>query len=339
MGLGRHGAGTAELAGRPAVRLSARDDALSDGADTVLARVVVHAERAYAHAAQLGFDTVHLPLEQGANDVVAVSETFGGWGLQARSPSRRGCGSDTRRRARRCPRRRARSRRRDSRARGARTAPGTRGRIVLDARREQPLVELAVAHLRVVLGGEECRAEALRAVPCRPDQRHEPGRLRGLVEREVEVGVRTHRLADVARAAQLVEAVEMPRAAAASASVKRSAARRTASDSRASRTSNRSRSSSMSKSSTRAPWWGTCFARPSASSCRTASRIGEMLIPERPRQLVEPQRRAGGELSEDDRLAELLQGVLRHRAMTHPAFRNACHGATVPQPLIRCQTT
>ncbi len=97
----------------------ARVAALGDGADTVLARVVVHAERATRTPLRLGFsdravvhlngeplyrgddsyrsrdyrflgsigwfDTVYLPLEQGANElVVAVSETFAGWGLQAR---------------------------------------------------------------------------------------------------------------------------------------------------------------------------------------------------------------------------------------------------------------
>ena len=31
------------------------------------------------------FDTLYLPLEQGSNDlVIAVSETFGGWGIQGR---------------------------------------------------------------------------------------------------------------------------------------------------------------------------------------------------------------------------------------------------------------
>ena len=44
--------------------------------------------RDYRFLGRIGWwDTVYLPLEEGANDlVVAVSETFGGWGVQARLP-------------------------------------------------------------------------------------------------------------------------------------------------------------------------------------------------------------------------------------------------------------
>ena len=45
-----------------------------------------------------------------------------------------------------------------------------RGRVVLLAGREQAPVQLAVAHLRLVLRREQRGAEALRAVPRRPDQ-------------------------------------------------------------------------------------------------------------------------------------------------------------------------
>ena len=60
---------------------------------------------------------------------------------------------------------------------------------------------------------------------------------------------------------------------------------------------------------------------------------------ERPGQLVEPQRRARPELAEDDRLAQLLQGKLGHRPVAHPARGGVGHARTVPQPLIRCQTS
>ena len=83
-------------------------------------------------------------------------------------------------------------------------------RVVGIARCEQPLVELAVQVLRLAGGGEQRWAEALRPVPDGADQRHEPRRLRGLVEREVKLGMGAHGLADVARAAHLVEALEVP---------------------------------------------------------------------------------------------------------------------------------
>ena len=103
----------------------ARVNAVRDGADTVLARVVVHADRARHVPLELGFsdrafvhlngmplyrgddsyrsrdyrflgsigwfDTVYLPLQAGQNDLVlAVSESFGGWGVQARFPDAAG---------------------------------------------------------------------------------------------------------------------------------------------------------------------------------------------------------------------------------------------------------
>jgi len=103
----------------------ARVATLGDGADTVLARVAVHAAEARRVPLQLGFsdravvylngeplyrgddsyrsrdyrflgsigwfDTVYLPLQAGPNElVVAVSETFGGWGVQARFPDTAG---------------------------------------------------------------------------------------------------------------------------------------------------------------------------------------------------------------------------------------------------------
>ena len=97
----------------------ARVQGIEDGRNTVLARATIPADSAGAKAVQLGFsdrahvylngaalyegdatyrsrdyrflgsigwhDTVYLPLEQGDNElVVAVSEDFGGWGVQAR---------------------------------------------------------------------------------------------------------------------------------------------------------------------------------------------------------------------------------------------------------------
>jgi hypothetical protein len=97
----------------------ARAHGLRDGRDTVLARATIHAEHAAVRRLELGFsdravvnlngralyrgdatyrsrdyrflgsigwyDTLYVPLEPGDNDlVVAVSEDFGGWGVQAR---------------------------------------------------------------------------------------------------------------------------------------------------------------------------------------------------------------------------------------------------------------
>jgi hypothetical protein len=97
----------------------ARVNGISDGRDTVLARTTIHAATAGARALELGFsdravvylngqalyrgddtyrsrdyrflgsigwyDTLFLPLAAGPNDlVIAVSEDFGGWGVQAR---------------------------------------------------------------------------------------------------------------------------------------------------------------------------------------------------------------------------------------------------------------
>jgi hypothetical protein len=94
---------------------------LSDQRDTVFARATIRSAVAQAKALELGFsdrvvvylngrtlfrgndtyrsrdyrflgsigywDTLFLPLEEGANElVVAVSETFGGWGIQGRFP-------------------------------------------------------------------------------------------------------------------------------------------------------------------------------------------------------------------------------------------------------------
>ena len=61
--------------------------------------------------------------------------------------------------------------------------------------------------------------------------------------------------------------------------------------------------------------------------------------PERAGELVEPQRRSGRQLAEDDRLAQLLERVFGHRPVAHPAFCGGCHARNVPQPLIRCQTS
>jgi hypothetical protein len=116
------------LAGRSWTRLTAephglldlaRAGGLRDGRDTVLARTVLHAERAGVRRLELGFsdravvyvngqalyrgddtyrsrdyrflggigwyDTLYVPLDAGDNElVVAVAEDFGGWGVQAR---------------------------------------------------------------------------------------------------------------------------------------------------------------------------------------------------------------------------------------------------------------
>ena len=71
--------------------------------------------------------------------------------------------------------------------------------------------------------------------------------------------------------------------------------------------------------STRAPWWGTCLASPSASSWRTASRIGEMLMPSDRASSSSRSGVPGVQLAENDRLAQLLEGVLGHRPVADPA--------------------
>src|SRR5260370_34367932 len=55
---------------------------------------------------------------------------------------------------------------------------------VRDARREKLLVERAVGVLWIACGREQRGAEALRANPRRPDQRHEPRRIGRVVEGE-----------------------------------------------------------------------------------------------------------------------------------------------------------
>ena len=97
----------------------ARVQGIADGRNTVLARATIAAEQAGTKAVDLGFsdralvylngtplyrgdatyrgrdyrflgsigwhDTLYLPLDKGDNElVVAVSEDFGGWGVQAR---------------------------------------------------------------------------------------------------------------------------------------------------------------------------------------------------------------------------------------------------------------
>jgi hypothetical protein len=97
----------------------ARVNGIRDGRNTVFARTELHAGRAVTRTLELGFsdralvflngralyrgddayrtrdyrflgsigyfDTLYLPLEQGANDlIVAVSEDFGGWAVQAK---------------------------------------------------------------------------------------------------------------------------------------------------------------------------------------------------------------------------------------------------------------
>ena len=99
----------------------ARVNGLSEGRDTVFARTTIRSAHAQVKALELGFsdrvvvylngralfrgndtyrsrdyrflgsigywDTLYLPLEEGPNELLlAVSETFGGWGIQARFP-------------------------------------------------------------------------------------------------------------------------------------------------------------------------------------------------------------------------------------------------------------
>ena len=67
-----------------------------------------------------------------------------------------------------------------------------------------------------------------------------------------------------------------------------------------------------------------------------------MLMPERAGQLVQPERRPGRQLAEDDRLAQLLERVLGHRPVADLAlggrWRRRGIDADRPTPLIRCQT-
>ena len=107
----------------------ARVNGIRDGRNTALARATLHSAGAQTRRLQLGFsdraivylngralyrgddtyrsrdyrflgsigyyDTVYLPLVEGANElVVAVSEDLGGWGLQARCPDADGVAFD-----------------------------------------------------------------------------------------------------------------------------------------------------------------------------------------------------------------------------------------------------
>jgi len=114
--------GWTQLAAEPSGLVDlARVNGLSDERNTVFARTTIHASRAQTKALELGFsdralvylngralfrgndtyrsrdyrflgsigyfDTLFLPLVEGVNElVVAVSEMFGGWGIQARFP-------------------------------------------------------------------------------------------------------------------------------------------------------------------------------------------------------------------------------------------------------------
>src|SRR5438093_815324 len=132
------------------------------------------------------------------------------------------------------------------------------------------------------------------------------------------------------------------RADSASGGSKSSAARRSAIPSSASRTEKSSRSSSTSIAITFAPWCGTCSARPSASSWRTASRIGEMLIPSR--RARSSSRSGVPGVSSPMMIASrsrsrAASAIVRCRT---PGFAAASVGVSTdadPEPhLIRCQT-
>ena len=64
--------------------------------------------------------------------------------------------------------------------------------------------------------------------------------------------------------------------------------------------------------------------------------------PERAREILEPQRRAGRQLAHDDRLAQALQGGLRHRPVPDGGAFGDRQGVSTEaerEPhLIRCQT-
>ena len=210
-------------------------------------------------------------------------------------------------------------------------------------RRRAPRGGPAVARLR-----EQRRPVALAAVPCRADQAQQPAGPRRLVEREVKGGCARTRRAHVAVVPRRVgRRRAAPRAAPRPSASKSSAARRTASVSSASRPRTARAAPRRRAPITFAPWCGTCSASPSASSWRTASRIGEMLIAERAREILEPQRRARRELAEDDRLSQLGQRGLGHRAMARldAGFLGAVRAhdgasrAQLSTLLIRCQTT
>ena len=186
---------------------------------------------------------------------------------------------------------------------------------------EQPPVELAVACPAARPRPRRAPAGSARSDPTPGGSSAAATAPARLVEREVEVGVRAHRRRTSPAPRASSSCVEVAaRGVDVCSGVNRSAARRTASDSSASRTSNRSRRSSTSKSSTRAPWCGTCFASPSASSCRTASRIGEMLMPS---DRASSSSRSGVPAGSSPRMIasrSSLEGVLGHRPVAHPAL-------------------
>ena len=191
-------------------------------------------------------------------------------------------GDRTSTRTRRCRGRRARRRRTRSRARGARRAPARRRRVVRGARLEQPLVDLAVPLLQLALGassaGGSARSGPTRAGSARSEPRRAATRRRARSGSPcAPASPRGRRRAARASSKRVEVRRARPSAVRVGEPLGRPAAPR-ATRARAA-PANRSRSSSTSNRSTFAPWCGTCLASPSASSCRTASRIGEMLMP------------------------------------------------------------
>ena len=199
------------------------------------------------------------------------------------------------------------------------SACGRRVRVVRGARVEERLVERAVALLRPVLRGEQRRAEPLRAIPRRPDQRHEPRRLRRVVEREVEVRVRAHRLAHVAGARRRVEARRAGRARPSAVRVREplggpphgerlerephleEVAQLVDVEVEDARALVRARASRARAPPAAAPPRGSARCDMPSDRASSSSRSG---VP-------------AGQLAQDDRLAQLLEGVLGHRPVPH----------------------
>ena len=194
-------------------------------------------------------------------------------------------------------------------------------RVVHDAGREEAFVEGPVEVLRFAGGGEERRPEPLRPIPGRADQGHEPRRLGRLVEREVEVGVRTHRLPDVAGPARLVEPLQMPPGRLGSGV--REPLGAPAHGERLEREPDLKEVAQLVDVEIEhlRALMGDVLGQ--SQSLELADRLADRrdARPQRASQFVQAQGRPGGQLAQDDRLAQLLERVLRHRPVAHPLLR------------------
>ena len=135
----------------------------------------------------------------------------------------------------------------------------------------------------------------------------------------MEVGVGAHRLADVAGAAGLVEPLEVP------ARLLRvgvgEALRRAAHGQRLERQPDLEEVAQLVDVEIEHPGALVGHVLREAERLQLPDRLADRrdAHPERAGELVQAQRRAGRQLAEDDRLAQLLEGELGHRPVPHAA--------------------